>query len=114
MNIYAIVGDSFQQVGGDLPKGHIRMKELRPTLNHVAAEGGIWIIPVPTKEQIQLLRAEAYRIESDPLFMEWQYDETDETHAIWMDKVREIKLRYPLPNEAATLPLDFPTTLEED
>ena len=41
-------------------------------------------------------RKAAYIVESDPLLAEWKYDETAETHAYWMDKVREIKLRYPL------------------
>ena len=51
--------------------------------------------PVPVPDPI-VLRKAAYIAESDPLYMEWCYDETDETQAYWMDKVREIKLRYPL------------------
>ena len=50
-------------------------------------------IKVPDPRQ---MRKAAYIAESDPLLAEWKYDETDETHAYWMDKVREIKLRYPL------------------
>ncbi|KJY85637.1 hypothetical protein CWB89_13980 [Pseudoalteromonas piscicida] len=42
-------------------------------------------------------RMSAYRTESDPLYMEWQYDQTPESKQIWMDKVVEIKARYPLP-----------------
>lgn len=41
-------------------------------------------------------RKEAYRIESDPLFMEWQYDNSPEAEHIWRNKVAEIKVRYPL------------------
>lgn len=38
-------------------------------------------------------RAEAYRNESDPLFFKWQRGEATEQE--WLDKVAEIKLRYP-------------------
>ncbi|EDP59431.1 hypothetical protein [Vibrio sp. AND4] len=42
-------------------------------------------------------RKAAYKKESDPLFMEWQFDgSTDSEHA-WRSKVEEIKSRYPLP-----------------
>ena len=51
------------------------------------------VIPTPDPRS---QRKAAYIVESDPLLAEWKYDETDETHAYWMDKVREIKLRYPL------------------
>lgn len=46
-------------------------------------------------------RRSAYDAESDPLFLEWQYDQTSEKEQAWRDKVAEIKARYPLPNEAA-------------
>jgi hypothetical protein len=39
------------------------------------------------------LRAEAYRNESDPLFFKWQRGEATEQE--WLDKIAEIKLRYP-------------------
>ena len=45
-------------------------------------------------------RQDAYRLESDPLFMEWQYDKTPEAEGIWRQKVAEIKSRYPLSSEA--------------
>ena len=51
--------------------------------------------PIPVLDPT-VLRKAAYIAESDPLYMEWRYDETDETQAYWMDKVRDIKLRYPL------------------
>ncbi|MCF2827065.1 MULTISPECIES: hypothetical protein [unclassified Pseudoalteromonas] len=46
------------------------------------------------------LRREAYKNESDPLYMEWQYDNTPESEQAWRDKVDEIKNRYPLPSES--------------
>ena len=41
-------------------------------------------------------RQVAYKTESDPLYMEWQFDQTPESEQAWRDKVEEIKLRYPL------------------
>jgi hypothetical protein len=38
-------------------------------------------------------RAEAYRNESDPIFFKWQRGES--TQQEWIDKVNEIKARYP-------------------
>lgn len=44
--------------------------------------------------QAEAWRAEAYRIESDPLFFKSQRGEV--THQEWLDKVSEIKARYPI------------------
>lgn len=41
-------------------------------------------------------RRAAYAVESDPLYMEWQFDGTAEAEAAWRAKVQEIKARYPL------------------
>ena len=41
-------------------------------------------------------RKRRYETESDPLFLEWQYDKTPESEQVWRDKVTEIKLRYPV------------------
>lgn len=40
----------------------------------------------------------AYKSESDPMFIEWQNDNTPEKEQAWRDKVAEIKARYPLPS----------------
>ncbi len=45
------------------------------------------------EEQASINRALAYREESDPLFFKWQRDEATEQE--WLDKVAEIKARYP-------------------
>lgn len=48
------------------------------------------------------LRSQAYKRESDPLYIEWQYEletanpNADEFKRRWLDKVTEIKARYPL------------------
>ena len=45
-------------------------------------------------------RQAAYTKESDPLYMEAQFDGTPESLQEWRDKVAEIKSRYPLPENA--------------
>lgn len=51
----------------------------------------------------QLVRRQlAYVAESDPLFLEWQYDLTPEAEQRWRDKVAEIKARYPVAGDGAT------------
>lgn len=48
-------------------------------------------------------RAEAYKKESDPLYIEWQFElesanpEQATYKQRWLDKVTEIKSRYPIP-----------------
>lgn len=52
------------------------------------------------KEKINHIHAErknAYKLLSDPLYMEWQYDQTSESEQVWRDKVTEIKALHPLP-----------------
>lgn len=42
------------------------------------------------------MRQRAYERESDPLFLEWQYDRTPLAETAWLNKVAEIKGRYPI------------------
>lgn len=73
---------------------------------NVAISKGL-LVEYEQEKQAQLLklakdnRKYAYVLESDPLYMEWQYDKTAEKEQAWRDKVAEIKTRYPLPDEAA-------------
>lgn len=50
---------------------------------------------IPTLEQQQSARAEAYKTESDPLFFKAQRGEA--TMEEWLSLVAEIKMRYPYP-----------------
>ncbi|KAB0300709.1 hypothetical protein F2Z80_16420 [Vibrio fortis] len=50
-----------------------------------------------TLENVVIQRKAAYSSESDPLFLEWQFDLSPESEKAWRDKVAEIKARYPLP-----------------
>lgn len=58
-------------------------------------------MPTPTAEQVQADRRAAYRLESDPLKVEAEYDGqvngTEPDYSAWLAKVAEIKQRYPLP-----------------
>lgn len=53
----------------------------------------------PALEQQKAARAAAYRAEADPLFFKWQRGEATEQE--WLDKIEEIKLRYPYPEVIA-------------
>lgn len=52
---------------------------------------------IPTLEQQQAARAEAYRNEADPMFFKAQRGEA--TVEEWQTKVAEIKVRFPYPSE---------------
>ncbi|MBT2909707.1 hypothetical protein PL84_03805 [Vibrio anguillarum] len=53
------------------------------------------------------LRSDAYKRESDPLYIEWQFElessnpASDDYKKKWMSKALEIKARYPLPEDLA-------------
>ena len=76
-----------------------RIKEGAPVL-----VSGVWtqtwsIIALTADEladeaaRVEAQRAQAYRNESDPIFFMWQRSEA--TQQQWLDKVAEIKARYP-------------------
>ncbi|WP_262381926.1 hypothetical protein [Pseudomonas proteolytica] len=56
-------------------------------------------LQVEQAADIAFNRRLAYRTDSDPLYMEWQYDQTETKEKAWRAKVAEIKARYPLPGE---------------
>ena len=49
--------------------------------------------PEPYVPPVDVQKRAAYEAESDPLFFKWQRGET--TQQVWLDKVNEIKARYP-------------------
>lgn len=96
--IFAKHGNSEQQFGGQCPDGWVEMESERPDGDGwVASENGKWIKHKPTADDIRALREAAYRIESDPLFMEARYDDDPVKLQAWKNKVAEIKARYPIP-----------------
>lgn len=46
-NVYARVGDSFQQIGGECPPGFVQMSGVRPEPDFVANASGEWVVPPP-------------------------------------------------------------------
>ena len=46
-------------------------------------------------QQIEVNRRNAYRNEADPLYLKWQRNEATEQE--WLDKIEEIKDRFPKP-----------------
>ena len=83
------------------------------TIRGDSYEGLTWKsdTPKPTKEELESLweevkkqqqieqverdRRNAYRNESDPLYLKWQRNEATEKD--WLDKIEEIKARFPKP-----------------
>lgn len=49
------------------------------------------------KNQAALLRRkDAYKERSDPLFIEWQFDKTEEAELLWRNEVAAIKAEFPI------------------
>ena len=46
-------------------------------------------------EQVETNRRNAYRNEADPLYLKWQRGEATEQE--WLDKIEEIRERFPKP-----------------
>ena len=82
------------------------------SITNTAFEGEVLFDNIPTEEQLisafpnylakknelkivtnAALRAESYRLESDPIFFQWQRGEKTEQE--WLDKIDEIKVRFP-------------------
>ena len=83
--IYAKENESVQQFGGECPDGWLEMKSERPDGDGwVANSNGDWIKLQPTSEDIRSMREAAYRIESDPLFMEARYDDDPVKLKAWI------------------------------
>lgn len=95
--IYAKPSSALQQHGGICPDGWVEMSGPRPASgNWIADTSGRWVAVVPTPDGMRAMREAAYRIESDPIFMEARYDDDPVKLQEWRDKVAEIKNRYPI------------------
>lgn len=110
MSIFAEVGNSVQQVGGDLPSGWVVMQGERPSPEHVAQADGTWVIPTPpppTREQIEAQRLRAYAdplTGSDRFFAEEQRETlmgntaaADAAKRLGMARFAEIQAEHPWP-----------------
>ena len=87
-----------QEILGTYPEGTVEVP-LKPGADY-EWDGSEWVsVPPapPSVEQQQTARATAYRNEADPLFFKAQRGETTEQE--WLDKIEEIRARYPYPEE---------------
>lgn len=48
--------------------------------------------------EVEAMRQSAYQLESDPLFFKYQRSEDGVTKQAWLDKIDEIRERFPLPS----------------
>lgn len=53
--VFAEVGQSLQQIGGDCPDGWIEMSEQRPDASSIAQADGTWASPPPEYRQMSSL-----------------------------------------------------------
>lgn len=53
--VFAEVGQSLQQIGGDCPAGWIEMQGQRPDTGYVAHVDGTWAAPAPTYPEMSSL-----------------------------------------------------------
>ncbi|MCY1444135.1 hypothetical protein D9M71_605880 [compost metagenome] len=93
-----LTDEQYEQIKRDLAAG----KQLR------AADDGSPLLADPRRpssaelaEMVRLTRLAAYRLESDPLKNEAEYEAlkagSEPDYSAWLAKVEEIKARYPLP-----------------
>ena len=54
-NVYAIVGESLQQIGGDCPEGWVEMLDQRPNASSIAQADGTWVAPAPAYPEMSSL-----------------------------------------------------------
>lgn len=57
ISVYAEVGSSLQQIGGECPDGWVVMQGERPTPEHVAREDGSWAIVPVVPERVSMRQA---------------------------------------------------------
>lgn len=53
--VFAEVGQSLQQIGGDCPGGWIEMSKQRPDASSIAQADGTWALPPPVYRQMSSL-----------------------------------------------------------
>ncbi|MBB1406690.1 hypothetical protein H5079_13900 [Pseudoalteromonas sp. SG44-5] len=59
-------------------------------------DSGSWFSDTEVERlKVVAARKRAYATTTDPLFMEWQYDQTPESKAAWVEAVAKVKLDFP-------------------
>jgi len=94
-------GETVEQVVAMFaPVQEWRLRDLQVVVPGVGASGEITDAepdPLPIEDQVRLARSAAYTAEADPIFFKWQRGEATEQE--WLDKIEEIRARYPYPDE---------------
>lgn len=100
--IYAEVGSSLQQIGGECPDGWIVMQDERPSPEHVAQEGGSWVIPsAPVPQSVTMRQARQAMLSAgilaqvDALIAGMPGDEGESARIDW-NHARDVKRDWPL------------------
>jgi len=101
-NIYAELGSSLQQIGGDRPDGWIVMQGERPTPEHVAQADGAWAIPpAPIPQSVSMRQARQAMLyagilsQVDALIAAMPGEEGESARIDW-NHARDVKRDWPL------------------
>lgn len=98
MNIYAEVGKTLQQVGGDCPEGWIAMTEQRPEVGMVALEDGTWGTAMPSISDLIKANNSTYEAATTALTADYPQLEKD----TWPTQDEETKSWISDPDNAST------------
>lgn len=96
--IHDVMPDDVIELSAETHRGLIEAQSYGMLIDW--AEDGVPFLcaaPQPTNEQLNAAvlaqREAAYKQEADPLFFQYQREEV--TKQVWLDKIEEIKARYP-------------------
>ena len=64
----------YETMPKEIPLGYIQMDKERPTIEHIAQEGGVWALPQPNTESIRKNFSDALRAIMDSKAQEHGYD----------------------------------------
>jgi hypothetical protein len=102
MRVYAEVGFSLQQIGGNRPDGWIVMQGERPTPEHVAQEDGSWAVPpAPVPESVTMRQARQAMLSAgilsqvDALIAAMPGEDGESARIDW-NHARDVKRDWPL------------------
>lgn len=83
--IYAEIGGTGQQKGGELPNGYVEVNEPRPSNNHIGDASGVWVLG-PTRKQYSSREFAALFTQAE-LEGIYNHAETVIDTRIWIDQV---------------------------